>query len=537
MTEPEYRRVILNRLQERDRFAGQFTRIVLSYLSITDSLNLLNLNKRQRQNSTSSRNDSRDIAELQEKLDRVIAKKSENDQQLIDATKKIVDLEARLSAVTETKGELEHQLREVREQLRKREEELRELQHSKQEIADEVLALNALNRQLELKFVDADQERVTLLERLKQMKEEQIKFYNDFNDKEQQIRLERQRFEISEAIKNTPAIAATVSTDDGRNRRASESGSVGSMMSAGFDEVPSRCFYKTECDDNGEVNDCCFNRTGKYFFTAGTDKTVRMYQLEGDRATLRTKLIGFSAGINRLDVNRDLPILLAASNDKTIRVYNIDDQRLKCALTGHSDKVSSARFLTNANRILSGSLDRTVKIWDSMVVRCVKTYFPGSTCTDVAASDGTQMLLSSHFDKNIRFWDQRSDTPVASVKFDGKITSLCISPDGNKVLAACRDETLLLVDLRVRIAEHIYSADQFRTSYDYAKCMVSPSMQYVAAGSADGQIFIWNLHTTKLEKILQRGGHEANPVYSLAFHPTSRIMLSTDRRRTCCLWD
>ena len=56
--------------------------------------------------------------------------------------------------------------------------------------------------------------------------------------------------------------------------------------------------------------------------------------------------------------------------------------------------------------------------------------------------------------------------------------------------------------------EHIYSADAYRTSYDYNKCAISPGMSYVAAGSADGQIFIWNLYSTKLEKVLGRGGHE-----------------------------
>lgn len=80
--------------------------------------------------------------------------------------------------------------------------------------------------------------------------------------------------------------------------------------------------------------------------------------------------------------------------------------------------------------------------------------------------------------------------------------------DGNKLLCCCRDETLSLFDLRLRQIEHIYSADTFRTSYDYCKCLITPSLSYVMAGSAEGQIFIWNLNSTKLEKILSRGGHE-----------------------------
>lgn len=35
---------------------------------------------------------------------------------------------------------------------------------------------------------------------------------------------------------------------------------------------------------------------------------------------------------------------------------------------------------------------------------------------------------------------------------------------------------------------------------------MSPGGNYVAAGSADSHIFIWNTMTTRLEKILQKGG-------------------------------
>jgi WD40 repeat protein len=52
------------------------------------------------------------------------------------------------------------------------------------------------------------------------------------------------------------------------------------------------------------------------------------------------------------------------------------------------------------------------------------------------------------------------------------------------------------------------SAEQYRTSSDYSRAVISPGDSFVAAGSADGHIFVWNLHTTRLEKVLFKGGHE-----------------------------
>ena len=58
----------------------------------------------------------------------------------------------------------------------------------------------------------------------------------------------------------------------------------------------------------------------------------------------------------------------------------------------------------------------------------IRSYFPASTVTDVASADQMQLHFSSHYDKNIRFWDFRSEKPAGSLRLDGKITSMCVSP-------------------------------------------------------------------------------------------------------------
>lgn len=78
---------------------------------------------------------------------------------------------------------------------------------------------------------------------------------------------------------------------------------------------------------------------------------------------------------------------------------------------------------------------------------------------------------------------------------------------------------LTLLDFRTYSTVHLYrfycilliylkkfSAEQYRTASDNSRCIMSPGGNYVAAGSADSHIFIWNTMTTRLEKILQKGG-------------------------------
>ena len=77
----------------------------------------------------------------------------------------------------------------------------------------------------------------------------------------------------------------------------------------------------------------------------------------------------------------------------------------------------------------------------------VSTKFAGSSCNDLVTIDGVQ-IISGHFDKRIRFWDQRSETSHNEIVLQGKVTSLDISRDMNYLLACVRDDTLVTIDLR-----------------------------------------------------------------------------------------
>jgi len=87
-----------------------------------------------------------------------------------------------------------------------------------------------------------------------------------------------------------------------------------------------------------------------------------------------------------------------------------------------------------------------VFLWESGV----STKFAGSSCNDVICVDGSS-VISGHFDKKIRFWDARTDTPTQDVVLPGRITSLDLSGDKNFLLASVRDDSLAILDLRMNI--------------------------------------------------------------------------------------
>ena len=48
-----------------------------------------------------------------------------------------------------------------------------------------------------------------------------------------------------------------------------------------------------------------------------------------------------------------------------------------------------------------------------------------------------------------------------------------------------------------------FSADGFKVGCDWARATFSPDGQYIAVGSANGSVFIWNVMTNKIETVLK----------------------------------
>uniref|UniRef100_A0A8C8M6S5 Autophagy-related protein 16 domain-containing protein n=1 Tax=Oncorhynchus tshawytscha TaxID=74940 RepID=A0A8C8M6S5_ONCTS len=115
---------------------------------------------------------------------------------------------------------------------------------------------------------------------------------------------------------------------------------------------------------DGEVNAVRFSPGSRLLATGGMDRRVKLWEVVSGRCEPKGALTGSNAGITSIEFDSAGSYLLAASNDFASRIWTVDDYRLRHTLTGHSGKVLAARFLLDNARIVSGSYDRTLKLWD-----------------------------------------------------------------------------------------------------------------------------------------------------------------------------
>lgn len=114
------------------------------------------------------------------------------------------------------------------------------------------------------------------------------------------------------------------------------------------------------------------------------------------------------------------------------------------------------------------------------------------------------------------------------------MTSLTISQNGSLLLSCDRSDTLKLFDLRMNQVIRDFSAERFKVGCDWTRACISPDSEYVAAGSSDGTVFIWNANSGKLEKEL-KGVHTSN-VNACTWSPNGQLFITCDKAKKMAVW-
>lgn len=119
--------------------------------------------------------------------------------------------------------------------------------------------------------------------------------------------------------------------------------------------------------------------------------------------------------------------------------------------TGHSANVVAVAFSPDGSRVVTGSVDKTARIWDRDTgFELLSLVGHSNTVTSVAYySDGQDdWVLTGSSDFTIRLWD--ASTGLELQVFDGhtdRVTSVAFSPDGSQALSGSADGTARIWNL------------------------------------------------------------------------------------------
>jgi WD40 repeat protein len=127
--------------------------------------------------------------------------------------------------------------------------------------------------------------------------------------------------------------------------------------------------------------------------------------------------------------------VVSGSNDSTVRIWDVGTGQPTATLEGHTEAVNSVGFSPDGKRVVSISDDKTVRIWDVGTGQPTAT-LEGHTLPvrSVGFSPDGKRVVSGSWDSTVRIWDVGTGQPTATLEgHTSLVLSVGFSPDGTRI--------------------------------------------------------------------------------------------------------
>ena len=242
-------------------------------------------------------------------------------------------------------------------------------------------------------------------------------------------------------------------------------------------------------------------------------------------------LHGHSSGCVFASFSPDGKYIVTGSADKTARIWNIRECR-QLTILNHDDTVSTDFFDLNGKKIITTSeWGKTINVWDSQTGRQIKTIYGHDKFVHSAVyTHDNNWIISASSDNTIRKWDSKTYKEVLRINEGTKGFRWAFpSPDGRKIISSGFDHSVRIWDA--------FSGGQIiklcSGKYDPPYAIYSPDGCQIATAIGN-HVLIWDSESYDL--IIDIEASEFS-VDMLAFSPDGQKLATISSDKVIGIWD
>ncbi|MGD8383029.1 MAG: caspase family protein [Syntrophobacterales bacterium] len=242
--------------------------------------------------------------------------------------------------------------------------------------------------------------------------------------------------------------------------------------------------------------------------------------------------IGHSAPVTSVEFSPCGRYVLSGSKDKTVKLWDIATGREIRTFKGHSDVVSSARFTPDGRYIVSSSWDRSIRLWDiatGLEVRVSEEH--GYKVHAMVISRNGKYALSGSEDRSLILWNLPS-CRVAK-RFGGSGLASVVTRHTASHPSKIRDRIALNVQAIAKLPGSQWKPYTNGHVESVASVNLSKTGAYALSGSQDFTMRLWDVSTGDAVKVFRLPLVE---FLAVAFSPDGKYALSGNSDSVLRLW-
>ena len=236
------------------------------------------------------------------------------------------------------------------------------------------------------------------------------------------------------------------------------------------------------------------------------------------------------------------PLLLCSSWDNHVRLYDVANNAMRADYT-HSYAVLDCTF-SDPNHSFSGSVDGVLKGYDftARAETVLGTHEDGIRCVQYCQELG--LVVTGSWDKTVKLWDPRQKHSVGTYDQNGESVytmSLC----GDRLVVGTSNRKILVWDLK-----NMQFAEQRRASslkYQTRSIQCFPNKQGFVLSSIEGRVAVEFLDTDpetqkkkyafKCHRLKEAGVEHIYPVNAISFHSSHGTFATGGSDGFVNIWD
>ncbi|NQV24383.1 MAG: hypothetical protein HQ518_08445 [Rhodopirellula sp.] len=243
------------------------------------------------------------------------------------------------------------------------------------------------------------------------------------------------------------------------------------------------------------VHSLAFHPNGRMLASGGF-RVVKLWEQPQNVQTLKTALGAVAADV---DINSAKQLVAFGTQQNTITIRSLVDGKEIKKLDGHTGPVSGVALTADGSQVVSGSADKTVRIWSVESGAVTRQFETPAPIHDLCLTLDGKQVITAHEDAVIRVWNLAAPETAPA---EGETEKPVLEIKGHS--KAVRSVALIL-----------------------------PAGTQLVSGSDDNTARIWTLANGAAVRSLNHGG----PVVSVAARPDGQFLASASSNKTAKLWN